>query len=184
MSKQDFEEIPPAGEQAHEPQQGSEAADFEALREELDKFKDLAHRSRADLENYRKRMVREKEDALRYANAGLLEKLLPVVDSFELGLQAAGAAPEGAAIAAGFEMVHKQLADFLRDNGVEVIDAMGKPFDPNQHEAVSQQNDEQVAEGLVSLQIRKGYKLKDRLLRPAMVIVSLGPVTDGLASKE
>ncbi len=149
--------------------------EMEKLRDDLRKFQDLALRSAADLENYRKRMIREKEDSLRYANASLIERLLPVLDSFELGLEAARGTPEAEAITRGFEMVEKQLQDFLKDQGVEKIDALGHPFDPNSHEAVSQQNDPKVPEGDILHQIRKGYRLRERLLRPATVVLSKGP---------
>jgi molecular chaperone GrpE len=154
-----------------------EGAGEPSLEEQLHRYRDMALRAQADLDNYRKRMVREKEESIRYANASLLERLLPVLDSFELGIQAARQAPEAAAIVQGFSMVEKQLVDFLRENGVEPVEAEGSPFDPNLHEAVSQQHHDEIAEGSVSHQIRKGYKLRDRLLRPSTVIISKGPST-------
>jgi len=164
---------------AENPQSAAEPteplSELEGLQRDLDKFRDLAHRSQADLENYRKRMTREREDAVRYANGRLLEQLLPIVDSFELGLDAAEKAPEGKDIAQGFSMVQKLLVDFLTNNGVEQIDALGQEFDHNLHEAVGQEASGEVAEGAVLRQLRKGYKLRDRLLRPATVIVSSGP---------
>jgi molecular chaperone GrpE len=146
-----------------------------SLEDQVSRYRELALRAQADLDNYRKRMVREKEESIRYANASLLERLLPVLDSFELGLQAARQAPEAAAIVQGFSMVEKQLQDFLRENGVEAVDTVGSDFDPNLHEGVSQQHHDEIGEGKISHQIRKGYKLRDRLLRPATVIVSKGP---------
>lgn len=149
--------------------------EMEKLRSDLLKFQDLALRSQADLDNFRKRMMREKEESIRYANARLLEKLLPVMDSFELGLQAAAQSGQGTELQQGFLLVQKQLQEFLREQGVEAVDAMGQPFDPNLHEAVGQLASEEVAEGNVCQQLRKGYKLRDRLLRPATVMVSKGP---------
>lgn len=142
---------------------------------EIEKFRDLALRSRAELDNYRKRVAREKEDAIRYANSSLLESLLPVLDNFELGLGAAKSTPEAAGIVHGLGMVRKQFEDFLRDHGVETLDAEGKPFDPNLHEAVAQEASADVPEGNVIRQLRRGFKLKDRLIRPATVVVSKGP---------
>jgi molecular chaperone GrpE len=142
---------------------------------ELEKSKDAALRARADLDNYRKRVAREKEDAIRYANNSLLESLLPIVDNFELGLEAAKNASDAAGIIQGLEIVRKQLEDFLRDHGVEIVDAVGSPFDPHVHEAVLHEPSEDVAEGKVVRQLRKGFKLKDRLIRPASVVVSKGP---------
>lgn len=145
--------------------------DFQA---EAAKLKDLALRARADLDNFRKRSLREKEDAIRYANNGLLEKLLPVIDNFELGLDAARNATDAASVLQGMSMVQRQLQDFIRSQGLEEVLADGEAFDPNKHDAVSQEFSAEVPEGKVIRQVRKGYKLKDRLLRAASVIVSKG----------
>ena len=96
------------------------------LKAELDKYKDIALRSVADLDNYRKRMAREKDDAIRYANANFLERLIPILDNFELGLQAAKAGGGQSAILDGMKMVFKQLQDFLASCGVETIEATGE----------------------------------------------------------
>lgn len=150
-----------------------EIEDFTQLQTDLERFRDLALRTQADFENYRKRAVREKEEALKYANAAFLERLIPVLDNFEFGLQAARA--EGSkAVLVGFEMVSKQLEDFLTGCGVEAIDAEGKPFDHNLHEALGEEECATVPEGNVMRQLRKGYRLKDRLIRPATVFVSKG----------
>jgi len=146
--------------------------DFEA---EAAKLKDLALRARADLDNFRKRALREKEEAIRYANNGLLERLLPVIDNFELGLDAAKSAADTASILQGMSMVQKQLQDFLKNNGLEEVQAEGEAFDPNKHDAVSQEFSADIADGHVIRQVRKGYKIKDRLIRASSVIVSKGP---------
>ena len=146
--------------------------DFEA---EAAKLKDLALRARADLDNFRKRALREKEEAIRYANNGLLERLLPVIDNFELGLDAAKSAADTASILQGMSMVQKQLHDFLKNNGLEEVQAEGEAFDPNKHDAVSQEFSADIPEGHVIRQVRKGYKIKDRLNRASSVIVSKGP---------
>jgi molecular chaperone GrpE len=143
------------------------------LQQDVERFRDLALRTQADFENYRRRAAREKEDAIKFANAGLLERLIPVLDNFDLGLQAARA--EGSkGVVIGFEMVSKQLQDFLSSSGVETIEAEGKAFDPNLHEALANEESDTVPEGQVIRQLRKGYKLKDRLIRPANVVVSKG----------
>lgn len=144
------------------------------LKAELNKYKDIALRSVADLDNYRKRMAREKDDAIRYANASFLERLIPILDNFELGIQAAKAGGNQSAVQDGMMMVFKQLQDFLASCGVETVDATGKHFDPNVHEAIAQEQSAEVAEGYVIRQLRKGYRLKDRLIRPANVVVSKG----------
>jgi molecular chaperone GrpE len=145
------------------------------LKTELAKYKDVALRSVADLDNYRKRMAREKDDAIRYANASFLERLIPILDNFELGIQAAKAGGSQSAVQDGMMMVLKQLQDFLASCGVETVDATGQHFDPNVHEAIAQEQNAEIAEGLVIRQLRKGYRLKDRLIRPANVVVSKGP---------
>ena len=144
------------------------------LKTELEIYKDLALRARADLDNYRKRMAREKEDATRYANAAFLERLIPILDNFEFGLQAARSGSSDSAVIDGMMMVYKQLQDFLAACGVETIDATGQKFDPRLHEAISQEEHPEVEEGTVVRQIRKGYKLRERLIRPANVVVAKG----------
>ena len=144
------------------------------LQVDLDRFRDLALRSQADFENFRKRAAREKEDAVKYANASFLERLIPILDNFELGLNAARNGVENSPILAGMDMVAKQLNDFLLSNGVEPVNGEGQPFDPNFHEAVAQEESTTVAEGIIVRQLRKGYKLRERLLRPATVVVSKG----------
>ena len=141
---------------------------------ELEKFRDLALRSSADLDNYRKRMSKEREEAIKFANSSFLERLIPVLDNFEFGLQAARTTSSPVSILEGMTMVQKQFQDFLSSAGIEVIDATGQHFDPQLHEAISQEENEQVPEGIVIRQLRKGYKLRDRLIRPANVVVSKG----------
>ena len=135
-------------------------------------LKDRLLRSQADWDNSRKRILREKEDAVRFAGEALLEKLLPVLDNFEMGMQAAKTATDPKAIAQGLEMVLAQFHQVLRDAGVESIDAVGHPFDPHRHEALGQHESDEHPEGHVVTQLRKGYKLKDRLLRAASVFVA------------
>lgn len=145
------------------------------LQADLDRFRDLALRSQADFENYKKRAAREKEEAIKYANSSMLERLIAIVDNFELGLSAARGEGEKSPIFAGMNMVLKQLTDFLTDNGLQPIDAEGQKFDPNLHEAIAHEASEKVREGLVIRQTRRGYRMKDRLLRPSSVVVSSGP---------
>lgn len=141
---------------------------------EVAQWKDAALRSAAELDNYRKRMAREMQESARYANAGLLESLLPILDNFDYGLQAAAQEGGNPRLLEGLHMVMRQIQTFLRDHGVEEIDASGS-FDPNLHEAMMQQASETVPEGCIIAQTRKGYRLRERLLRPASVILSSGP---------
>jgi len=146
-----------------------------SLQADIDRFRDLAMRSQADLENYKKRATREKDDAIKYANKSLLEKLVSIVDHFELGLEAAKGEGEQSPIYSGMSLVLKQLQDFLVESGLHPIDAVGQKFDPNMHEAIAHQPSDAVPEEHVISQTRRGYKLKDRLLRPSTVVVSSGP---------
>ena len=158
---------------------GAEQTDAEdpmaGLQADLDRFRDLALRSQADFENYKKRSAREKEEAIKYANSSLLERLVSIIDNFELGLAAAKEQGEQSPIYSGMVLVQKQLNDLLAENGLQPIEADGKKFDPNVHEAIAHEPSDQVAEGIVLRQTRRGYRFKDRLLRPAKVIVSSGP---------
>jgi molecular chaperone GrpE len=142
-----------------------------------DQHWDRLLRVSADFENYKKRAARERQEAIRYGNESLIEKLLPVLDSFDMALTAAQPLEENAseALKTGVDMIYSQLRNVLTDAGLETIDAMNQPFDPNWHEAVSQQVSEHAPEGQVIHQLRKGYKLKDRLLRPASVVVAKQP---------
>ena len=136
-------------------------------------------RTAADLENFKKRAARERIEAAQSANVALLLKLLPVLDHFEMAqatTQTAEVPPGGiASLQAGIAMIQQQLKGVLAETGLEEIDASGKPFDPTLHEAVSQLETDDAPEGQVVQQIRKGYKLRDRLLRPAAVIVAKKP---------
>jgi len=157
--------------------QRSESEDpMTGLQADLDRFRDLALRSQADFENYKKRCAREKEDAVKYANSSLLERLVAIVDNFELGLEAARDESEESPIYSGMTLVLKQLRDFLAENGLQAIEAEGKQFDPNLHEAIAHEPS-RFSEGTVVRQTRRGYRFKDRLLRPASVVVSSGPVS-------
>lgn len=131
-------------------------------------------RLNADFDNFKKRAARERQEAIRYANEGLLEKLIPVLDNFEMAMQAANGPQAGNADALkqGVNMIHSQLKNAIGEAGLEEIKAEGQKFDPNIHEAVSQMESKDVPEGHVLQQLRKGYKLRDRLVRPATVIVA------------
>jgi molecular chaperone GrpE len=166
-------ENPPA--EAAAPQLTAEQA--AALQAEAAKAKENWVRTAADFENFKKRAAREKIESAQYATASVLQKILPVLDNFEMAIAAAQNAKDAAAnsLQSGVLMIQQQLKSVLVESGLEEVDAMGKPFDPNLHEAISQQESAEVSEGHVLLQLRKGYKLKERLLRPATVIVAKAP---------
>lgn len=134
----------------------------------------------ADFENYKKRAVRERQDAVTYANEALLQKLLPVLDNFEMAMAAASTAAGGdgasaKSLHAGVSMIAGQLKNVLAEAGLEEIEAAGKKFDPNLHEAISEVATKDVPEGHVAQQTRRGYKFRNRLLRPAGVVVARKP---------
>ena len=141
---------------------------------EIASLKDQLLRTRAEFDNIRKRLTREKEESLRYANQAILGDLLPLLDHLELGLQAAASATDAQSVVTGVKLIQSQFDRFLTDHGVTPIEALGKPFDPHWHEALSQEPSPGKPEGLVLHQRRRGYKIGDRLLRPSSV-VTVGP---------
>jgi len=135
-------------------------------------------RATADFDNFRKRAARERQESIRFANEALLEKLIPVMDNFDMALAAAAQSAQGEvtqSLQTGINMIYQQFRQALTDSGLEEIDATGKPFDPNLHEAVSQRDEAGVPEGQVVQQLRKGYRLRERLIRPATVIIARKP---------
>ena len=141
---------------------------------EIAKWKDASLRAQAELDNYRKRVARERDEDYKRAQSVVLERLLPVLDNFEFGMMEVRKGDPKSPIAVGMEMIERQLKEFMSSSGVEVIDAVGAKFDPNLHEAVSQEADASAPEGHVIRQLRRGFRLRDRLLRAAMVVVSKG----------
>jgi len=146
---------------------------WEELEAEAAKWKEVSLRTAAEMDNLRKRTAREREEAIRYANQRLLEELLPVIDNFEMGMQAASQDTKSM-IYIGMDMVRRQLNEFLGSQGVEEIATAGN-FDPNLHDAVAQEECPDGDEGRILRVTRRGFKLRDRLLRPASVVVSKVP---------
>ena len=132
-------------------------------------------RSVADMENFRKRIAREKQDIIRSAAANVIESLLPVLDNMKLGLQAAEQHPEAKDVTFGFKMVDDQLKKSLSEQGLEELIPDGESFDPNLHECIAHQASDDVEEDHVIQTVRAGYRLNERLIRAANVIVSSGP---------
>ncbi|MDY1032208.1 nucleotide exchange factor GrpE [Stenotrophomonas sp. CFBP8980] len=143
---------------------------LEQLRGELEQVKADALRERADLDNQRKRMTRDVEQARRFANEKLLGELLPVFDSLDAGLKAAG--EDASPLRDGLEMTYRQLLKVAADNGLALLDPTGQPFNPEHHQAISQVDANGAAPGSVVQVFQKGYLLNDRLLRPALVVVA------------
>jgi molecular chaperone GrpE len=180
MSEKDVieNETPSDGEpsQPTEPLSEQQLAELKEQAGKAQQYYEQLLRTTADLENFRKRTARERTEAIKYANESLLEKIIPILDNFEMALTAAGAANTSVeSLQSGVSMIHQQLKSAMVGAGLEEIEAGGKPFDPNLHEAISQQETADAPEGQVVQQLRKGYKLRDRLLRPASVVVAKKP---------
>lgn len=141
-------------------------------------------RSVADLENFRKRALRDRDDARQRGVAAVLEDCIGVLDNFRLGLQAARQHEEAKAIVDGFAMVLNQFESLLRNHGVEEIAPHGEAFDPNFHESVAHMPHPEIPDGHVSEVHRVGYRHQERLLRPASVVVSKGPETDSESTED
>jgi molecular chaperone GrpE len=142
-----------------------------AVEQDLHEFKDRYLRTLADFENFRKRSEREKNDYFKYAMAGVIKDLLPVLDNFDRALEHA---EEGDDFHKGVALIYKQLFDVLRRHGLRIIEEAGIHFDPNIHEGVVTEEDPSVPNHTVMAVLQKGYFLHDRLLRPAMVKVAVG----------
>jgi molecular chaperone GrpE len=157
---------------------GDEAlAALAVLEKERDTLKEQLLRAVADFDNYRKRIERERRELSDYAATDVLLELLPIIDNFERALQAPAGGDEAfkkadEAFKKGVELIHKQMLDLLRKRGVTLIDALGADFDPNVHQAVIHEPSDEHREGEVMQELQRGYKLGDRLLRPAMVKVA------------
>lgn len=147
-------------------------AKFRELEEQLGQAEERVLRTAADAENFKKRLQREKEEQTRYANETFMRDLLPVVDNLERALQHAAAVPNQQGLLEGLNMTLKGFLDTLAKFNCIPIEAVGKTFDPNFHEAVSQEENAEVEPNTVLKELQKGYLLKERLLRPAMVVVS------------
>ncbi len=144
------------------------------LRREIADLRDRSMRTLADFDNFRKRSERERQDLKKYAQVEIIREYLGIIDNLDLALSAAGTASGTADdLKRGVEMIHRQMLDLLKRNGVKEISALGQPFDPTMHEAVSREEDPAVQAPTVTGEMRRGYFIYDRLLRPAMVKVSV-----------
>ncbi len=142
------------------------------LAAERDQFRDLALRTRAEFENYQKRNQKERDQERRYGYTPLALDLLPVLDNLDRALAAAKQAGENGALVQGVALVQNQFLELLKRHGITRIDAAGKPFDPNVHQAVMQKPAPEVAPNTVVQVLEQGFMNHDRVLRPAKVVVS------------
>ena len=141
--------------------------------EELANQKDTFLREKAELENFKKRLAKEKEDFVQFANERLLKELIQIEDNLERALEVPNATLES--LKEGVEMIQKQFTTFLKNQKAEPIEALGKPFDPNLHEVLNQQESEEHEENTVIQEYSKGYTLNGRILRPAKVVIAKKP---------
>ena len=140
--------------------------------EKIDELNDKLRRSMAEFDNYRKRTDKEKSAMYEIGAKDVIEKILPIVDNFERGLNTIPEDAKGTAFAEGMEKIYKQFVKTLDDLGVKPIEAVGKPFDPNFHNAVMHVEDENLGENVVAAELKKGYTYKESIVRHSMVQVA------------
>jgi molecular chaperone GrpE len=159
-------------------------AKYRELGDELSETQERVLRTAADAENFKKRLQREKEEQTRYANESFMRELLPVIDNLERALEHSEADADQGGLLEGLNMTLKGFLDTLTRFGCTPVEAAGKPFDPNFHEAVSQEESADHEPNTVLRELQKGYMLKERLLRPAMVLVSKRTSQQDTATRE
>ena len=147
--------------------------ELDELRRERDALQDRLLRTAAEFDNYRKRVDRDRRDVAELAKADAVQDLLPIVDNLERALQAAGS--DASSLRKGVELIHLQMVDLLRKRNVTTLDVLGTDFDPNIHQAVAHEESDAHRDGEVMEELQRGYRLGDRLLRPAMVKVAKRP---------
>ncbi|UFJ43174.1 nucleotide exchange factor GrpE [Brevibacillus humidisoli] len=150
-------------------QEPDQATDYKALAEE---YESRMLRALADMENMRRRFRKEQEDLAKYASQKVIEAMLPALDNFERALEADTETLTVDSLLQGVQMVYRQIQQVFEQEGLAPIEAQGKPFDPNVHQAVMQVEDSSLESGVVVEELQKGYQFKDRVLRPAMVKVN------------
>jgi molecular chaperone GrpE len=151
---------------------------LELLQSEVTSARDRALRERADLENYKKRVARDKDEAVRFANEKVFRDLLPIIDNLHRAIEHARMAGEDSALVEGLNLVLRQFADTLERHGVAPVNALDTTFDPSRHEAIGHIESEHPSNTVLG-EHQRGYTLNDRLLRPALVTVSKGPGRGG-----
>nr|WP_241734606.1 nucleotide exchange factor GrpE [Paenibacillus alvei] len=149
-----------------------EDAELAKAKAEAEEYQQRYLRAQADFDNFRRRTLKEKEDFAKYASAKLVTELLPVLDNFERALATEQASSEAESFIKGVDMIFRQLGQVLEQEGVKPMEAVGQPFNPEFHQAVMTVDTDEYEEGVVVEELQKGYMLKDKVLRPAMVKVS------------
>jgi len=163
-----------------EPLSASQIADLRALAAQGSEAQERYLRLYADFENFKKRAARERDEVRRAAIEGMISRLLPVLDTFDMAMAAAAQPGTGVeVIKAGVQMIQGQLRSVFKDEGLEEIHTAGQDFDPALHDPLDQIESTEVPDGRILKEMRKGYRLKDRLLRPASVVVAKHPANPG-----
>ncbi|WP_339319355.1 nucleotide exchange factor GrpE [Paenibacillus sp. FSL R10-2734] len=148
-------------------------AEVKRLQDLADEYQGRALRAQADFDNFRRRTQKEKEELAQYATSKLVTELLTVLDNFERALVTTPTNPESEAFVKGVNMIFRQLDGVLKTEGLTAMETVGQPFNPEYHQAIMQVESEEYEEGIVTEEVQKGYLLKDKVLRPAMVKVSM-----------
>ncbi|CAM2832756.1 nucleotide exchange factor GrpE [Paenibacillus sediminis] len=169
----DVNEEAEASEATAESSEQNENAEIESLRALVEEHQQRQLRTQADFDNFRKRTLKEKEELAKYASMKLITELLPVVDNFERALASSGSSTDLQSFTKGVEMIFRQLEGVLAAEGLSAMQTVGEPFNPEFHQAIMQVESEEYEEGIVVEEVQKGYMLKDKVLRPAMVKVSM-----------
>ncbi|WP_314584629.1 nucleotide exchange factor GrpE [Paenibacillus terrigena] len=161
-------------------QDTAQAAPLSEVELEIQRLTELAEennnrylRAQADFDNFRRRTVKEREELAKYASLKVVEQLVPVLDNFERAIQASGDNQDFESFSKGVQMIFRQLSQVLDQEGLQQMNAVGQPFNPEYHQAIMQVESDEYEEGIVVEEVQKGYMLKDKVLRPAMVKVSM-----------
>lgn len=175
MKEEAVEEVEEAGEEKEVVEESKEELlekQVAKLQEEVTTWKTDYYKVFADMENLKRRLEKEHQNSLKFMMQTFIEELLPVVDNFERSLNVQNSSEEVQTFLKGYQMIFDQLMAILAKNGVEVIEAQGKEFDPNLHQAVMTAQDENYESNIVVEELQKGYKLKDRVIRASLVKVN------------
>lgn len=161
-----------AGQSAEGASESEEDPRYAELARQAEDYQQRFLRAQADFDNFRRRTMKEKEELGQYASMKLVGQLLPVVDNFGRAIEAAKAGGDVESFSKGVDMIFRQLEQVLEQEGLKAMEAVGQPFNPEFHQAIMQVESEEHEEGIVIEEVQKGYMLKDKVLRPAMVKVS------------
>ncbi|MFF2155951.1 nucleotide exchange factor GrpE [Paenibacillus chitinolyticus] len=162
-----------AAEAAAPEAEGATNTELDELRKAAEESQQRLLRAQADFDNFRRRTRQEKEEFAKYASLKLIEQMLPVIDNFDRALVSSRETQDFEALTKGIEMVYRQLEQVMTQEGLTPIEAVGQPFNPEFHQAIMQVESDEHEEGIVVEEVQKGYMLKDKVIRPSMVKVSM-----------